>query len=488
MINALPSNLSSLVERIETAIKGWPIHISLDHAIRWVLQFDSEDYSLAVRLIENLDVLGSVQVRSALEVAHTKLVRKISEKGFPMKGDNTLFAAVGNSAKSGALIAYHYRVTADIPENSFVESDEEDQLDLSKIENIVLVDDIIGSGKTIAKEVSRVAEEVYSLSRSRNIFVLTVAGYDEGIKHVIEETGASVVTALEYNAKDTVANLDAVFYQGMPVSERSIALEKIKRYCKVLSRSSLGFAELGGLLVFDHNTPNTTLPIIWSNSKGWLPLFPRAAKIPGAAKVLKSAESERKSNSKQITVVDPISERKNAELTLFVEGKIDEIFVDYFLSKQKLSEKINVGNVNAIALGGLYQSTKLLELLQKSKKHAIFVLDDDVHAKRASARLSDLNKVPVMHLKPSFISMLDINKLYENRERFPELPDNISSADDAKWLHKVELATLRRGAVSANSDRIVQLIDEFLDAEKYEQFCTELRAEADKVFPNSSAD
>lgn len=486
MINALPSNLSALVERIEIAIKAWPIHITLDHAIKWVLQFDADDYSLAVKIIENLDVLGSPQIRSTLEVAHTKLVRKISEKGSPMKGNNTLFAAIGSSAKSGALIAYHYRVTADIPEDNFVSSDEEDQLDLSEIENIVLVDDVIGSGRTIAKEVSRVAEEVYSLSRSRNIFILTVAGYEDGIKHVTEKTGASVVTALEYNTKDTVSNFDATFYRGMPHSERIAALETIKRYCRAISTSSLGFSELGGLLVFDHNTPNTTLPIIWSNSKGWLPLFPRAAKIVGAAKVLKSAENEREKTANTKSTTTPEAERKSAELTLFVEGKVDEIFVDYFISKQSLTQKIEVGTINAVALGGLHQSQKLISLLRDSKKHAIFVLDNDIHAKRASARLNDLNNVHVMHLNPSFISMLDVEKIYTNKERFPDLPETISGVDDAKWLHEVEMATLRKGGVSANSDRIVQLIDEFLDMGKYEEFCSSLKNMTDNVFSTPS--
>lgn len=485
MITALPSNLRSLIDRIDRAITKWPIQVSLDHAIKWVLQFDKEDHNLAVKIIEHLDVLGSAQIRASLEIAHTKLVRKIAEKGFPMKGNNTLFAAVGSSAKSGALIAYHYRVTAGISEDSFVSSDEEDKLDLSKIENIVLVDDVIGSGKTIAKEVSRVAEEVYSLSRSRNIFVLTVAGYDDGIKYVMDETGASVVTALEYNVKDTVANLDAVFYHGMPMSERSTALDSIKRYCRTISTSSLGFAELGGLLVFDHNTPNTSLPIIWSNSKGWLPLFPRAAKIPGAAKLLKSAEDERKKTADITEATDPKVERETSELTLFVEGKVDEIFVDHFLSKHNLSEKINVGTVNAVALGGLYQSTKLLELLRESKKHAIFVLDNDTHAKRASARLNELNKVHVIHLKPSFIAMLDIERIYSNKERFPELPDHFSHIDDAKWLHEVERATLKRGSVLSSTEKISQFIEEFLDPIKYDEFCIALRKEADKVFPNS---
>jgi len=483
------------MSRIEIAIKKWPVQISLDHALRWVLQFDKEDYPLAVQIIEHLDVLGSSQIRSALEVAHTKLVRNISNKGFPMKGDNTLFAAAGKSAKSGALIAYHYRVTSEISEDSFVSSDEEDQLDLSKIENIVLVDDIIGTGKTITKEVSRVAEEVYSLSRARNIFVLTVAGYEAGIKHVIEKTGASVVTALEYSVRDTVADLDAVFYHGMRMSEREENLETIKRYCKVVSTSELGFMNMGGLLVFDHNTPNTTLPIIWSRGKNWLPLFPRAANIPGAAKVIRSVENERSVASETKLRTNSKTPRIETEITLFVEGKIDEIFVDYFVERQKLSEKLEVGKVNAVALGGLYQSQKLIELLQESKKNAVFVLDNDVNAKRASSRLNGLENVPVMLLRPNFIALLDINKIYANKERFPDLPEAPSSIDDemadnsdGKWLHTLEKATIKKGSIISKSDAIIKFIDEFLDKNKYEEFCRELKEKINKFFSDRSGD
>lgn len=482
MINALPSSLNSLVEKIDAAIKSWPVHVSLEHAIRWVLQFEAEDYGLAVRILEHIDVLGTSEIRAALEIAHTKLLRKISEKGTPLKGDNTLFAAIGSSAKSGSLIAYHYRVTADIAEDNFVSSDEEDNLNLTKIDNIVLVDDVIGSGRTIAKEVKRVGEEVYSLSRSRNIFVLTVAGYSDGIKHVLDETGATVVTALEYNTNDTVANLDGVFYSGMPVSERNVALEKIKRYCRNISTSSLGYTDLGGLLVFDHNTPNTTLPIIWSSSKGWQPLFPRAGKIVGAAKILKSAADERaKSAGAKPSQKNP-NIRHTAEVTLFVEGKVDEIFVDYLSKRQSLSARLGVGNINSIALGGLYQSPRLLELLRDSRKYAIFVLDNDKHAVRAAVRLSNLEGVQVMHLNPTFMGLLDIAKIYSQRDRFPGLPDQIGEINNEIWLHEVEMATLKRGPVYANSDRITQIIDEFIDLEKYEKFSSQLKIHVDKIF------
>ncbi|MBK0004639.1 hypothetical protein [Erwinia sp. S38] len=463
MMNALPSNLNVLVHTIEKTINDWPVKISLEHAIKWVLQFEVEHYALAVRILENLDILDSSSIRSSLEVAQTKLIRKISEKGSPMKGNNTLFAAIGNTAKSGALIAYHYRATTGISEDDFVSSDEEEQLDLSKIDNIVLVDDVIGSGKTIAKEVKRVAEEVYSLSKTRNIFVLTVAGYDDGIKHITKETGATVVTALEYNTRDTVANLDAAFYKGMPVAERNAALETIKKYCRLISSSNLGYSELGGLLIFDHNTPNTTLPIIWSNSKGWLPLFPRTKKMPGVAKLLKSAEEERR-------VTSPSN-----QLTLFVEGKLDEIFIDCFLKTKNLLQELQVPDIKAIALGGLNQSERLLELITESKKQAIFIVDNDLYSQRALERIDYIKESHVLKLNPTFAAMLDIDKIYENKERFPKLPEKIPNIDDEKWWSEFEHAILKRGPISTNYNRIDQIIEEFLDQEKYGVFCENLK-------------
>lgn len=480
MLNALPSSVRHYTERIETTVERWPIKVTVDHAIRWVLQFDTGDYGLAVRILENLDVLGASDIRAALEVAHTKLLRRIADKGSPLKGNNTLFAALGNSAKSGALIAYQYRIAVDLPEEDFLSGEDEQQLDLQHIENIVFVDDVIGTGRTVAKEVERIAEEVYTLSRTRNIFILTVAGYEAGIQHVTEATGASVVSALEYNARDTVASLDATFYEGLPVEERSAILERIKRYCRSISTSELGFGGVGGLLVFDHNTPNNTLPIVCSTGKGWLPLFQRSKKIPGAAKVLSSARAEHQKRSSA-----PIQrvERDKIDLTLFVEGKVDEIFVDYLRKHHNLAKEARVGEITAIALGGLYQSERLLQLVREAKKHAIFVLDDDEHSRKASARNRALADVPILYLKPNFVATLDIDKIYGHSERFPGLPDRMTPYPDLNnnWLHDVELAVLRRGPVAKNVGFILQILEEYLDPEKCKAFAVSLREKVDEL-------
>jgi hypothetical protein len=279
-----------------------------------------------------------------------------------------------------------------------------------------------------------------------------------------------------------VSNLDATFYAGLSTRERVETLERIKHYCRNVSRSELGYGGIGGLLVFDHNTPNTTLPLLWSSERGWLPLFPRATKIPGAARVVKSAQEELKTADGEVE-----TPREQAELTLFVEGKTDELFADVLRQRHDLARRIGVAKVQVVALGGLHQSVKLLDLLKTTKKDAVFVLEDDAPTQRVLRNHPDLERERIVFLRPSFIAMLDIPRIYENRSRFPSLPEPLPSAlpeqtaKDAsdRWLHQVEVAVLRQ---RANIGRAAQLIDEFLVPSKYKAFVDDLRAAANVVF------
>lgn len=483
MINALPSSIAAEIERVERAVSAWPISVPIDHVVRWVLQFDRDDYGLAIRILENIDVLAQKDVRTAFQVAQAKLERAAIEKGTPIKKTNTLYAGVGQASKSGAVMAYHYRLAAQVSEADFFTQDEEDDIDFSKIDNIVLLDDVIGTGQSVATDIAHVIEEVHSLSRSRNVYVLTVAGYVEGISKVVDDTGASVISALEYSVKDTVTDLDGVFYTGLPMSERARALDRIKRYCRVAARSDLGYGGIGGLLVFDHNTPNTSLPVIWARGNGWIPLFARAGRIQGTAKVVKEAKAEREAEaSLESNVTERPSKKNLIDLTLFVEGKYDERFVDVMRGSFGLAQRLGVLDVNAVALGGLAQSVRLFELLRDSRKHAVFVLDGDSHSKRMASRIVPSDTTQIMYLDPSFTSILDLGKIYSDAERFPGLPEPSKDSNDEKWLFEVERAVLRKGSLSPSSERIAQIVEEYLDAAKYDAFVQQLGKHVDQLF------
>ncbi len=482
MLNALPSVVSSQLERIEKAIAQWPMSFPVDLAIKWVMQFDRDDYPLALRILESIDVLAQRDVRAAFEIAQSKLERAAVEKGAPIKKSNTLYAGVGQAAKSGAVMAYHYRLTAEVSESDFFAQDEEEEIDFGKIDNIVLLDDVIGTGQSVAADVSRIAEEVHSLARSRNIYVLTVAGYADGIARVMEDTGASVISALEYSSKDTVTDLDAAFYDGLPMSERSRTLDRIKRYCRISARSDLGYGNVGGLLVFDHNTPNTSLPLIWARGNGWIPLFPRAGRVQGSAKVLKVVEGERAAEAQeQPPAVPQKSKRESIDLTLFVEGKIDELFVDVMRGRMHLAQRLGLRDVSAVALGGLAQSTRLFDLLKESRKYAVFILDGDARSKKLVSRIALGENSRIMYLQPTFTAMLDLKRIFADSSRFPGLPDVSDDPADERWLKEIELVLTKRGPVGANSERVAQVVEEYLDPEKFEAFVYKLRSLVDQL-------
>lgn len=475
--------MATQLERVEKAISQWPIPFSVDHAIKWMLQFDRDDYPLALRILESVDVLAQRDVRTAFEVAQAKLERAAVEKGTPIKRSNTLYAGVGQTAKSGSVMAYHYRLTAEVAESDFFAQDEEEDIDFGRIDNIVLLDDVIGTGQSVIVDVSRIAEEVHSLARSRNIYVLTVAGYADGIARVVEETGASVISALEYSSQDTVIDFDAAFYAGLPMSERSRTLDRIKRYCRIAARSDLGYGDVGGLLVFDHNTPNTSLPLIWARGNGWIPLFPRAGRIQGSAKVLKVVESERAAEAQELAPAAPQKPaREEIDLTVFVEGKFDELFVDVMRSRKQLAQFLGVKDVSAVALGGLAQSNRLFDLLKESRKYAVFVLDGDVHSKKMVGRVSLSENTRMMFLQPTFTAMLSLPRILADSARFPGLPEVSGDPTDERWLRQLEFAVIKRGSVGANSERVAQVVEEYLDPDKYSAFVQELRVLVDQLF------
>lgn len=47
-------------------------------------------------------------------------------------------------------------------------------------------------------------------------------------------------------------------------------------------------------------------------------------------------------------------------------------------------------------------------------------------------------------------------------------------SDEGRWWRDFEQAVIKKHLNSTNNERIIQVIDEFLDDEKYEVFCQEL--------------
>ena len=141
-----PQTIESKLNEVKDIIEKWPIEIKFDKVLKWIMQFDPDDFDLAVRIIKNLNVIGFEDLNNALIIAYSKLERMANDKGTKITQNNTLFAGIGEGGKSGAMIGYNFRLINELSEENFLDEKSINFLKQGKIENIVLVDDIISTG------------------------------------------------------------------------------------------------------------------------------------------------------------------------------------------------------------------------------------------------------------------------------------------------------------------------------------------------------
>ena len=170
-----------------------------------------------------------------------------------------MFASIGGASKSGAMISYNFRLINELASANFLDDESIKYIENGKIENLVLVDDIIGTGEQSSKELKDIAERVLPLG-VKNIFILTAIGFKTGIKRVEEIQLADVFSALEYDNDDTVLSLDSTFYDGLSYAERKEYFEKFSKY------KGLGYKGAGALIAFYYNTPNYMESSTWLDS------------------------------------------------------------------------------------------------------------------------------------------------------------------------------------------------------------------------------
>jgi hypothetical protein len=110
-----------------------------------------------LNLIKNLNIIGPEELNSALSIAYSKLNRQAKNKGISLSLKNTMYASIGGGAKSGAMIAYNFRLINELASANFLDAENIRYLEEGKVENLVLVDDFIGTGDQASQELKEIA-------------------------------------------------------------------------------------------------------------------------------------------------------------------------------------------------------------------------------------------------------------------------------------------------------------------------------------------
>jgi hypothetical protein len=258
--------------------------VSREDVVQWLNQFDNPvEQRLMFRLLERVRTFTEAEILESLR----RLNRLISHEGHIAldKSQRTLthviVAGIGDSGTSGQAIAYKYRQANNIRQRNVVGVGEI-RARLTKddaIRAVVLVDDFIGSGKTVAETLAQIGD----VKRPDvQFFMFAVSGIPDALGELERDSSAAAL-GLRVEVAHPLTPSHRPFTAESTVFKNEDEQAKAERVVRqfgsrLVPAMPLGFQQQSALVTFPDNCPNNAPPILWSDSKGWRPLFPRTAR------------------------------------------------------------------------------------------------------------------------------------------------------------------------------------------------------------------
>lgn len=275
-------------------------HISVTTIYKWLENFKKEEIETAVKILEHLEYFSSTDL-SAIIKSH--LEHFLSPENNFEKGTCLHFIPIGEPGKSGFVILYliknlfkgkNYVKGLQAPK-FYSKASEIDIEKLNKKDIIIFVDDIIGSGKTFLSAVctteqreqldintkpSNNEEEVELCYPDKpfQVAILSCIIMEKG-KEIINRVFPHIHIMGETRNKLFAKN-KSPFHSYLTILETRTLAYEYGRKLVDNKNNILGYDNSQAMIIFEHATPNNTLPIIWKGCNRedfkWYPLKARS--------------------------------------------------------------------------------------------------------------------------------------------------------------------------------------------------------------------
>ncbi len=135
---------------------------------------------------------------------------------------------------------------------------------------VVLLDDFSGTGTQVCDAWNNPATSFGSLLAGvGKVYLILVAASKAAMKKISHETDISPMPAYHLGESDNVFSDQCKHFTR---ADRV----KLLQYCEIADRKQpRGFGECGFVVVFQHRTPNNSIPILHADHPKWTGLFPR---------------------------------------------------------------------------------------------------------------------------------------------------------------------------------------------------------------------
>lgn len=277
-------------EELTALCSAWGLYLGQEITTEllrvWLNQFKGNGTQrLMFKVLQAVRFYSAIKIREKMREAHDIVKPQVPwvRKPKQPKRRDIIVAALGGVAHSGAEYARRYADENQIYPDNVIAIEELPQLVDKREEpkGIVIIDDFIGTGQTTVGMLRNLTPQVRELlgRESLSTFLIAVTGFTAALQTVeaeLHSLGLNIETHL----------LDPLHGSRMLFSDTSTAFAdqseklKAKDYAyeygvKIEPDHPLGYANCEAAVVFENKIPNNCLPILWSRSKGWRPIFPR---------------------------------------------------------------------------------------------------------------------------------------------------------------------------------------------------------------------
>lgn len=248
----------------------------------WLNQFDVVDQDVAARILDTVEFYGQSQIHAAYRGALAALNgwdKSVSKR----KGRWRFAAMSGSAGESGDAMLYQFRVAngldskrwndlfvsrSDLFRQPLLRDDDNQKLGANDV--VVLLDDFSGTGTQVCDAWNNPATSFGALLAGVGKVCLILVAASRGARErILAETTLCPIPAHELSERDNVFS-DAC--RHFTKADR----RKLLRYCEIADRNRpKGFGDCGFVVVFQHRSPNNSLPILHADHSRWRGLFPR---------------------------------------------------------------------------------------------------------------------------------------------------------------------------------------------------------------------
>lgn len=201
-----------------------------------------------------------------------------AEKKASRKRRDILISSIDEPHKSGSYLLKSFRAANKLVGN-IVGLEKLKKENLEEFNVIFFIDDIIATGNQMKNNI----EEKIILNKElkdflnddkKKIVIASIVANEEVIDELNEKYEGNNIQIIYVDPFNKDDNYFEIIKNNDSVIDDEISI--LKKYCaKIEKNIPFGYGEHAFLIVFCHNCPNNSLPVLWKETKDFIPLFKR---------------------------------------------------------------------------------------------------------------------------------------------------------------------------------------------------------------------